>query len=141
MKREGKVIAIRGEDATVALMKHSACGDCGACQMGKENMNIKIEALNSAGAHVGDKVVVNMESTNVLSAAFIAYGIPLIMLLLGIVGGKFMLEIFGIEKNIELYSFLMGAILLIITFLGIRKNENNFKESKKYLSRIIEIID
>lgn len=141
MIREGKVIAVDKENATVTLMKHSACGDCGACQIGKENMNIKIDALNTAGASIGDKVVVDMASHDVLTAAFIAYGIPLIMLIIGIAGGKFILELLGMEKNIELFSFGIGLIFMTITFFRIRKNEDKFKASKKYLSRITEILE
>ena len=141
MRREGKIISKNGGSATVVLMKHSACGDCGACQMGRENMSIKIDALNSAGGSVGDKVVVDMGTPNVLLAAFIAYGIPLISLILGIVSGKFILELAGVMENIEVYSFMIGVVFLMVTFLIIRKNEVRFKESKKYLSTIVEVID
>lgn len=141
MKREGKIIAVNKENATVQLMRHAACGDCGACHMGEENMNMKIEALNTAGADIGDKVVVDMETQDVLTAAFIAYGMPLIMLVIGIAGGKFILGFLGMERNIELFSFGMGLILMTITFFKIRKNEDKFKESKKYLSKITKIID
>jgi len=141
MRREGKVIEVSGDNAIVILMKHSACGDCGACQMGEENMNIKIEALNSASAAVGDKVMVDMGTPNVLLAAFIAYGIPLIMLVIGISGGSLILKLLGIMKNIELYSLIIGAIFLLVTFLIIRSKEDKFKESNKYLSNITEIIE
>ncbi|SKC70078.1 SoxR reducing system RseC family protein [Maledivibacter halophilus] len=142
MNREGKVTAINGDNATVVLMKHSACGDCGACQMGKENMNITIEALNTVGAKVGNNVVVDMESQDVLTAAFIVYGIPLIMLIIGVAGGNFLFkQLIGIEGNVELFSFITGLVLMIISFLFIKSNEDKFKESKKYLSQIIEIID
>lgn len=141
MRREGRVIAIDKGNATVMLMKHSACGNCGACHIGEENMNMKIEALNLASADVGDKVMVNMETPNVLTAAFIAYGIPLIMLICGIAGGKAILTLLGITKGIELYSLFIGGMLLSITYLIIRKNDDKFKESKKYLSEITEIIE
>ncbi|SHJ50879.1 SoxR reducing system RseC family protein [Paramaledivibacter caminithermalis] len=141
MKREGKVIAVNEKNATVKLMRHSACGDCGACQMGKENMNIEIEALNTVGADIGDKVMVDMTTQDVLTAAFIAYGIPLIMLIIGIVGGKFILELLGMKENIELFAFVLGLVLMTITFFNIKKRDKKFKESKKYLSEITEIID
>ncbi|MCT4565459.1 MAG: SoxR reducing system RseC family protein [Maledivibacter sp.] len=141
MKREGKVIGVNKENATVKLMRHAACGDCGACHMGEEKMNMQIEAINTAGADIGDKVVVDMETQDVLTAAFIAYGMPLIMLVIGIAGGKFIFEMMKIQKNIELLSFGMGLVLMGITFFRIRKNENKFKESKKYISKIIDIIE
>ncbi len=141
MQREGKVTGINGENATVILMKHSACGDCGACQMGKENMNITIEALNNASAKIGDKVLVDMDSPDVLFAAFIAYGIPLIMLIIGIAGSGFLFNRLGMTNNLELYSLIVGAIFLAATYLIIRKKDEEFKESKKYVSIITEIIE
>lgn len=141
MRREGKVTGISGENATVVLMKHSACGDCGACQMGQENMNIKIEALNNASAKVGDKVLVDMDSPDVLFAAFVGYGIPLIMLVIGIAGSSFLFKFLGMTSNIELYSLIIGALLLAATYMVIKKKDNKFKESKKYLSIITEVID
>lgn len=141
MRREGRVIATDKDNATVVLMKHTACGDCGACHIGEENMNMKIEALNSASAEIGDKVMINMETPNVLTAAFIAYGIPLIMLICGIVGGKSILTFLGVTKDVELYSLFIGLILLSLTYFIIKKNDDKFKESKKYLSEITEIIE
>lgn len=142
MKREGKVTAVNGENASVFLMKHSACGDCGACQMGEENMNITIDALNTAGAEVGDKVIVDMETQDVLTAAFIVYGIPLIMLIIGVVSGNFLFgTLMGMEKNVELFSFIIGLVLMAVCFLIIKSKDDKFKKSKKYLSKIIEIID
>ncbi|WP_432665381.1 SoxR reducing system RseC family protein [Wukongibacter baidiensis] len=141
MRREGRVIATDKGNATVLLMKHSACGDCGACHIGEENMNMKIEALNSASAGIGDKVMVDMGTPNVLTAAFIAYGIPLIMLIIGIAGGNSILTLLGVTKGIELYSLFIGAILLALTYIIIRKKDDKFKESKKYLSEITEIVE
>lgn len=142
MKREGKVTAVNGENATVVLMKHSACGDCGACHMGEENMNITIDALNNAGAQIGNKVVVDMETQDVLTAAFIVYGIPLIMLIIGVASGNFLFgKLMGMEKNIELFSFIIGLVLMTVCFLIIKINDDKFKRSKKYLSKIIEIIE
>lgn len=141
MRREGKITGVEGDNATVVLMKHSACGDCGACQMGHENMNIKIEALNTASAKVGDKVLVDMDSPDVLFAAFIAYGIPLIMLIIGIAGSAFLFNKLGMTNNLELYSLIIGVVLLTATYVVIKKQDNKFKESKKYLSIITEIIE
>ncbi len=140
MNRQGKVIKIDKNKALVKLMKHSACGDCGACHLGEENMDITIEAINDLGANIGDKVEVNMAAPNVLRAAFIGYGIPLISLILGILLGKIFLDTIGFGGNIELFSFLIGIIFLAITYLVIRINEDNFKKSEKYVSKIINII-
>ncbi len=141
MKREGRVIKLDKNKATVQLMKHAACGDCGACHLGEENMNITIEAINDIGADLDDRVEVIMETPNVLMAAFIGYGIPLISLLIGILGGNKLLEVMNISGNTEVYSLVIGLLLLFTTYFIIKSNEHNFKNSGKYISKIIKVIN
>lgn len=140
MKREGKVLSIDEDIAVVKLMKHAACGDCGACHIGDENMDIQIEAINKLGANIGDIVVIDMDDPNVLSAAFIAYGIPLISLIIGIFSGEYILELLNIHKNTEGYSLAIGIIFLFISYLYIKGNEKKYKVNPKYKSRITQII-
>jgi sigma-E factor negative regulatory protein RseC len=123
MKREGKVLEVNDGKALVVLMKHAACGDCGACHIGDENMDIKIEALNAAGAHIGDRVEVDLENVNVLGAAFIAYGIPLLAMIVGVLAGQYVLELLKVKGDIEVYSFLIGALSLVVSYLFIKANE------------------
>jgi len=141
MKREGRVVEVKGKKARVALLKHSACGNCGACHVGDENMKIDIEAINEVNAKVGDIVEIDLETPNVLMAAFIAYGIPFFALILGIYGGTKLLELLRVNENIEVYSFSIGVVLLVISYFAIKMNEDNFKRSKKYYSKIIKIIN
>ncbi|WIF94382.1 SoxR reducing system RseC family protein [Caminicella sporogenes] len=139
MKRTGKVIEIKGNRAKVTLQKHSACGNCGACHIGDENMNIDIDAINEINAKVGDFVEIDLETPNVLMAAFIAYGIPFFTLIFGIFGSFKIFEILNIS-NKEMYSFIVGFILLVISYLCIKLNETRFKDSKKYYSKITKIL-
>lgn len=142
MKREGKVIGINKDRAKVALRKHSACGDCGACQLGEENMEMEIDAINVAKAEIGDNVEIDMASPNVLTAAFLAYGLPLISLIIGVVLSNKVFEIIRIEdKNIEIYSLLSGILLMVIAYGYIKHNEKNIKNNSNYVSKITRILD
>lgn len=125
--------------AKVLMKKHSACGDCGACQHGKENMKLKIIAANEISAHVGDQVEVDMETQQVLGAAFIVYVIPLFFLIAGIVSGNYFFNEIGVS-NSEIYSALAGFILMGLSFVVIRTFEKSFQGDKKYLPTITKII-
>lgn len=138
MNRQGKVIELKKDRAIVQLIRHSACGDCGACQMGHENMQMKVEASNDVGANIGDLVEIDLETNNVLRAAFFVYVIPLIALVIGIVGGKYLFS--GLDGNIEAYSAILGVVLMAICFIAIKYNERKFQSSKKYLSQIVKVI-
>lgn len=139
MNREGKVLELKKDRAIVELMRHAACGDCGACHMGDENMQMKVEVLNEAGAEIGDIVEIDLETNNVLRAAFFVYVIPLVALVLGIVLGKYIFVSAG--SRTEAYSAILGVVLMAATFAGIKLNEKKFSSSKQYLSQIVKVLD
>ena len=85
MNQQGYIVEIVDSvTAKLKLKRHFACASCGKCATTSEEKYIIVEADNTIGAKVGDRVEVNMETVNVLKAAFIAYTIPLLALLLGI---------------------------------------------------------
>ena len=141
MNQVGTVIEVlKDNKAKVNMRKHTACGDCGACQHGKENMNLIIIASNEVNSSVGDLVEIDMETQNVLGAAFIIYVIPLVMLLLGIGGGNWFLKTIGILHRVEVYSAIIGFILMVISFGVIKLFESTFQSNKKYIPTITRII-
>lgn len=143
MNRIGQIVKLTGKDsyAIVQMQRHSACGDCGACQMGDENQNVQVEVLNSAGGNVGDWVVVELSHQSVIQAAFIAYTIPLAVLVLSIVVG---INVFGIyfSKDVaEVYAFIFGVLLTGVCYAVIRRFDQRFKREGKFQSMITRIID
>lgn len=140
MNREGIVTDIKGKYAKIDLVRHSACGDCGACSMGDENMQMSVESLNQVDASVGDRVEIEMQTDNVLTAAFIAYVIPLTTFVLGIVFGMKYLAVSGYSGNIEGAAAVIGLVLMFLTYGVIKLNDKKFKQSKKYLSVVIKVL-
>lgn len=141
MNRTGIVTDVKGQYVRVSLMKHSICGDCGACQMGEENMKMSVESLNKVDAQVGDRVEIEMKTDNVLGAAFIAYMIPLAMFLIGLVGSMKYLAATGYSGNIEAIGAVVGLILMFATYGVIKLNDKKFRQSEKYLSVVIKVIN
>ncbi len=142
MNHVGKVLQLYEDNrAKVLIRRHTACSECGACKHGKENMDMEIIAVNNADAKIGDVVEISMKVHNVLTAAFIVYGIPLLMLILGIVAGHAILKKIGFTSGLELYSILIGLVLLILTYIALKIYENHLKKDARYtpvVSRIIE---
>lgn len=139
MQRDGVVINTKRDRATINLRRHSACGDCGACHMGEENMNVQVEAYNNLDAKVGDFVTIDMETPNVLKASYIAYGIPLLFLIIGVVITQAIGKRMGLNIDLELVSLIVGVIMMFISFFAIRLKEKDFKNDTRYLSQIIKI--
>ena len=125
MKEIGIVEELKGKNAKVLIKRHAACGDCGACQVGKEKMTMEATVRNAAGAQVGDTVSVEMEFANVIKATSIMYGIPLIAFVVGCAAGYF--------------AAVTGILLTVISYLVIRVFDKKGKFNSKYEPVITEI--
>ena len=134
MDRTGIVVDQMGEFSKVKLLRHTACGNCGACQLGDDQKDIMLVARNSAKANVGDMVEVSMATGGVLSAAFIMYVIPLFGLFLGLMLGPVLFA--GNDGLIA----LMGVLLMAVAFFIIKLNDKKFLKNEKYTAQIQNIL-
>lgn len=88
MQELGIVTAVHGSLADVRINRTTACATCGKCHGFDENQQLIVKARNTAGAAVGDAVRLELEGVNVVRAAAVVYGLPLLGLLLGFVIGS-----------------------------------------------------
>ncbi len=137
MKQSGVVISINGDRAKVVLQRHSSCAGCNACKIGDEATKIEVEAINSINAKIGDYVEVNMDHQNVLAAAFIAYALPLIALIVGVVIGGILFETVGLDQYSEIGAALLGLGLTSATYFGIKLKEKSIRENKTFVPIIV----
>src|ERR1700690_433203 len=88
----GTIKSTEGNMAIVAVPRKSACEGCtsGICKPDAQTMDI--EALNKAGAGVGQKVRVTIKSAVYMKGSMVVYGIPAIGLVIGAVIGKVFLS-------------------------------------------------
>ncbi|HHY90583.1 MAG TPA: SoxR reducing system RseC family protein [Clostridiales bacterium] len=142
MNHVGQVLQLYEDNrAKVLIRRHTACSECGACKHGKQDMNMEIIAVNNANAKIGDVVEISMQTHNVLTAALLVYGIPLLMLIIGVVAGYAILQKMGFTAKLELYSVLIGLVLLILTYIALKIYENVLKKDARYTPVISRIID
>ena len=142
MVETGKVISINGDIARVLIARHTACGDCGACQVGKDNLNMVLTTENTIDAQLGDDVQIELNTENFLFASFILYGIPLLALILGISSGYYLFKKLGYEDGItQLVAFVSGIVLLAMSYLMIKNNEPKIEKMKIFKPRLIKVIN
>jgi sigma-E factor negative regulatory protein RseC len=113
---EGVVIRIEGGRAVVLLSNDERCEQCGVhdhCKPSGVNGR-SLLASDPVGVHPGDKVQVVIQGKNILLATVLLYGIPLVLLLAGIITGMTLFE-----NNIELYSSLLGLGLMGVYALAL----------------------
>lgn len=120
--------------ATIIISDSDHCEECSAklyCKPGNSNER-SLTAADPYGVRPGDKVRVTIKGSKILSAAFMLYGIPLILL----IGSLFLgMQIFS--NNKELFSTLLsiGFISFYMLFVYLFS-----RRSKQYSASYPEIV-
>lgn len=90
VSHKGKILSITPQVTTVSLLQHSACGSChaaGICSMAESAEKIVEVATDPyAFYQVGDEVEVLLKASMGMKAVYLAYFIPLILILAAILG-------------------------------------------------------
>lgn len=108
---EGIVKEAHNGVAEIVISDSDHCQECSAkiyCKPGSSKER-SLTAHDPYGVHPGDKVRVVIKGSKILLASFYLYGIPLILLLLGIFFG---MDLFKTDK--ELFSSLSGIGLVSV---------------------------
>ncbi len=102
MEEKGRVIKVENGMTQVEMERTSTCARCGICLQSSGDKPI-LYIKDSLGARPGDKVLVSVESKEVLKAAFLIYLFPLVGLLAGYFLGR---TVFGTERTGILFAGL-----------------------------------
>ncbi|MEG2450986.1 MAG: SoxR reducing system RseC family protein [Clostridia bacterium] len=112
MTERGVVAKVKGKRATVRFDRRSACDSCHMCAVTRDGMKVEVVIENTLNAVVGDFVEVEMGEKFVLTAAFIVYIIPLVLVGIGVGVGSI------ISTLAQILMSMAGLILgFVIAFL------------------------
>ena len=107
IRAEGIVVENKNKTSKVKIVRSSMCGDsCGNCNLCGKGETVVI-AENSKGAEKGDRVVLEMEESSGIKACAMVYGIPLLIVIAGIV----LISIFSFDQVTGLLVILAVNIL------------------------------
>lgn len=138
MNEYGTVIELHDGKAVVRIKRHAACGDCKACELGVSNLSeLDVDVDNQLGAEVGDQVRVEMQTPDVLKAAFLVYTVPLFALMTGILSVYFATKNSG-EPN-EALMIIVGAILMVISGFFVRSRDKKIRETSDFTPKMTEV--
>lgn len=133
MVEVGKVIDVKKNMAVVQFERKTACDKCGMCAFKKDDMFVKCTIDNSLNARVGDSVKVHMGNGYVLTAAVIAYLIPLILCAIAIICTL---------KFAEYYQFIAVVAALIAGFtIAILLDKFWIRKKKGFRPTMVELIN
>ncbi len=109
--------------ARVMMVAGEACSACAASFICKPEDADKrtLEAADPIGVKPGDRVVIAVTGGEVLKASFLVYGLPLLLLVIGVAGGMWLLP-----ENLsgrEPLAFLIGLLLVALGLFGVHRRE------------------
>lgn len=121
MREIGTIVDIKDGIAKIRIQRNSACGSCGACHVGKENMIMETSAPNILSAKIGDQVEIETETTNILKASFIIYTFPLILFIIGTFLG-YLISSYTLFKDwSNTVGFIFGVLFMAFSYFIIKK--------------------
>jgi len=132
---KGIVLSSGDGHAEIALIETGSCEECSAkifCKPSGNKDTKIIEAADPYGVKVGDEVQIEIAGEEILKASFTLYGMPLILIIIGIVFG---MSIFSATAFPELFSFLFSIGITALYFSSILLI-NKIKHNKPRLPQI-----
>jgi len=142
MEEEGVIIRLGGSRAYIKAEKSGACNKCStkdACES-MSSTEVLVEAENTIGAMVGDRVAFTADTGAVLRSGAMVYLIPLAAFIAGVVIGQVYTDMISKDWNADLVSAIIGFALLGATYFGIYLYNKKDRSSGSYAPKVIRII-
>lgn len=140
---EGVVFKMGSSEAGTAWVKTSrtsACESCSskaACHVGGGGKEMEVEAINTADARVGDRIVLNINTASLLKATFLLYVFPILAMIAGAVLGQAVALKRGSDPSG--LSALFGFLFFGLAFVVIRIAGRRLSGNASYKPEIIKI--
>lgn len=140
MQQRGFISTADDRLARVIIQRESACGhSCDSCGGGCNSSNsIILELENTLGAKAGEYVIVESKSSTILKTAFVAYIIPLMLMIVGVLIGMKVFEEMG-YANYEILGFFVGMVFLGTSYFILRYIDNKYFKDNDRLFEMVAI--
>lgn len=127
----GLVVGLGSGRAQIRFLRGKQCANCGACLSAGENeMEITLE--NTLGAKVGDRVAVELSTKRVVQASLLAYAVPLVLLVGGVLLGSRIADWAGLA---------LGVAACGIGYVILRAVEFRNRKTNRFQPRIVCILE
>ena len=138
---KGIVTKIDSTTAWVKTKKTHACEACAArssCNVLGGGKEMEVEAINNAGAKVGEKVVLSFETSPLLKATFLIYVLPILVMIAGAFIGQKMAPLFSFDPSI--LSAISALLFFGLTIMFVKSKGNKLAKKDEYRPKVIKII-
>ncbi|NLY73094.1 MAG: SoxR reducing system RseC family protein [Tissierellia bacterium] len=132
MKVKARVVDYKDGKALLETIPEGQCVGCKGCS-GAEPKQLEVR---SKPIEAGEDVLITMDNSNVTKAAIMAYGIPLIVFMLGLFLTIALLSKTSYHNVGELVGLAVGLVLFAITYLLLRRGEKRRSADPRYQAKI-----
>lgn len=139
---EGIVTKLGSNTAWVTTTRTAACEECAArnsCHALGGGNNMEVEAINTAHAQVGDRIVLSLATSSLFKATFLIYMFPILGLIAGALLGDILAPALGSNKSILAPGFGFSFFFLALIFIKLKGKRMG--EKNEYRPKIIRILD
>lgn len=131
MERLGEVTRVDGKWLEITFCRPSDCEKCHACMGGDKMTTLRLEGT----ANVGDKALVELPDSTITQASLLAYGLPLIGLIAGMLLGD---KLIPLENSLDA---LIGAVIgLALPLAWLLMSEKKRRTNPRWTPQIKRII-
>ena len=138
----GIVTKLDSTTAWVKTTRTSACEACSAkssCNVVENGEEMEVEAINEAGAQVGDRIIIGIETASLLKASFLLYVFPILLMLAGAIIGQKTGHLLDIDPS--LFSAVVGFSFFFVSIWFVKSRGNRMARENKYKPKIIRILN
>jgi sigma-E factor negative regulatory protein RseC len=135
-----KMGSVAAGTAWVKTTRTSACASCSskdACHADGGGKEMEVEAINTAQARVGDRIVLNIQTGSLLKATFLLYVFPILAMIAGAVLGQTVAVMRGVDPSG--LSALFGFLFFGLAFIVIRIAGRRLSTNASYKPEIIKV--
>jgi sigma-E factor negative regulatory protein RseC len=137
---EGIVIKLDNKTAMVRTTRKTACESCGerhSCASIGSGQEMELEADNPVNAQVGDRVTVSLPAGKLITASFLLYVFPIILMIAGALLGEHLAEQYQIDSSMLSAGF--GFLFFIVAFGLIKLKDIQAKKTGSFRPAITRI--
>ena len=140
---EGVVIrmgALGAGTAWVRTIRSSTCAACASrdnCHAGGPGKEMEVEAINTAAARVGDRIVLNIQTGALLKASFLLYVFPVLALIAGALVGQGAAPLVGWDASAS--AAAVGFLFFGAAFGILRIMDRHLSGKTAYKPEIVKI--
>ena len=138
----GIVTRIDSREAWVKTVKSGSCEGCsarGSCHSLSDSGEVEVNAINEVGAKVGDRIVLNFETSSLLKVTFLLYVFPILLLIIGAAIGQETAPYFNV--NPSGFSAIIGFSFFFAAVLVIKFKANKMAKKNEYRPKIIRVLN